>query len=78
MPAQRHSPPTWFRIAVALLVPWGAMGVYAFYTDITMDAAARAALSDYDRRLLASRPAWFPWLYGTAVWSGLLGTIEWE
>lgn len=58
-----------------VLVLWGALGIYAFYADVTMSEAAKAQLSDYDRRLLASRPSWFVWLYGIAVWSGLFGSV---
>ncbi|GAA0733849.1 hypothetical protein [Sphingomonas japonica] len=71
----RQRPAGWFYAVAAALVLWGAMGVFAFYSDISMSDAARAALSDYDRQLLASRPAWFIYLYGIATWSGLLGSI---
>jgi hypothetical protein len=67
-------PPAWFYIVAVLLVLWGAMGVFAFYADVTMGPAELAKLSAYDRRLLASRPVWFPWLYGVSVWSGLIGS----
>ncbi|MDO7841135.1 hypothetical protein [Sphingomonas immobilis] len=67
-------PPIWFYVIGVLLLLWGAMGVYAFYADVTMSAADLAKLPAYDQRLLASRPVWFPWLYGASVWSGLIGS----
>ncbi|MEO5867019.1 MAG: hypothetical protein ABIS14_12520 [Sphingomonas sp.] len=70
----RQAPPVWFWIVAIVFALWGAMGVYAFYADVTMSEAARAQLSAYDRNLLASRPAWFVWLYGISVWSGLIGS----
>lgn len=73
--AEKSRPPLWFWIVAILITLWGAMGVYAFYADVTMGEAARAQLSAYDRNLLASRPGWFPWLYGASVWSGLFGGI---
>lgn len=71
----RTKPPVWFWVVAVIATLWGAMGVYAFYADITMSAAAKAQLPAYDRNLLASRPAWFPWLYGISVWSGLIGSV---
>ena len=71
----RNKPPVWFWIVAVIFALWGLMGIYAFYADITMGAAAKAQLSAYDRNLLASRPAWFPWLYGFGVWTGLFGAV---
>ena len=73
--ALRNTPPVWFWVLAVVFALWGAMGVWAFYADITLSAAAKAQLSAYDRNLLASRPAWFPWLYGFGVWIGLLGAV---
>lgn len=70
----RQPPPGWFYLVAVALLAWGAAGVFAFYSDVTMSDAARAALSDYDRDLLASRPRWFIYLYGIATWSGLFGS----
>lgn len=69
----RNRPPLWFWIVAIVFTLWGMLGVYAFYADVTMSVAAKAHLSAYDRTLLASRPAWFAWLYGFGVWSGLFG-----
>ena len=75
MASNLEKPPLWFWIVAVLVTAWGAMGVFGFYADIAMSDATRAQLSDYDRRLLASRPAWYPFAYGGAVWSGLFGGI---
>ena len=75
MASLREKPPIWFWVAAIIFTLWGAVGIWAFYADVTMSDAAKAALSDYDRTLLASRPGWFIWLYGAAVWSGLFGAI---
>ena len=71
----RLKPPMWFwGIAIVILL-WGGMGVFAFYADRTMDAAAVAHLSDYDRTFRANQPMWEVWAYGIAVWTGLIGAI---
>ncbi len=68
-------PPVWFRIVSVLLLLWGAMGVFAFYTDVTMSEASLAALDDYDRALYLGRPAWFATVYGLATWGAFLGAV---
>ena len=71
----RNKPPGWFWLVAVLALLWGAMGVAAFYMDLTLSPAAVAQMSDYDRALRASRPGWFLWLYGAAVWAGLIGGV---
>lgn len=71
----RQKPANWFWIVAILLTLWGAMGVLAFYMDITSSPESLAQLPDYDRQLLAARPAWQIWAYGLAVWGGLLGSV---
>lgn len=67
--------PMWFWIVALILALWGMMGVVAFYMDLTTTPEQVAKMSAYDRKLLASRPSWFMWLYGGAVWSGLIGAV---
>lgn len=71
----RNKAPTWFWVLAVVLALWGVMGIVAFYKDVMTTPAQLAAMSDYDRTLLASRPSWFLWLYGAAVWSGLFAAI---
>ena len=73
--AGRLKPPVWFWIVAILIVAWGGMGVVAFYADRTMNAAALAQLSEYDRHFRATQPLWTIWAYGIAVWTGLIGAI---
>ena len=75
MVSLRNKAPVWFWIVAGVFTVWGLIGVWAFYSDISMSEAAKEQLSTYDRDLLASRPTWFPWLYGFGVWTGLFGAI---
>ena len=75
MTIRRSRAPLWFWVVGVLLLFWGVMGIVAFYQDVSATPEQLARLSAYDRALLASRPAWFIWVYGAAVWSGLIGTI---
>ncbi|WP_315760889.1 hypothetical protein [Sphingomonas sp. Y38-1Y] len=69
----RTARPRWFTIVAALLVLWGVAGIFAFYSDVTMNESRLAAMADYDRRFFLTRPGWFIWVYGAAVWAGLFG-----
>lgn len=73
--ALRNRPPTWFWVAAVVILLWGAVGVYAFYADVTMSAADVAKMSAYDQAFRAHQPRWSVWLYGLAVWSGLIGAV---
>jgi hypothetical protein len=75
MTVLRNKAPGWFWLVAGLITLWGVIGVAAFYMDVSMSSAAVAGMSDYDRALRASRPGWFMWLYGAAVWSGLIGGV---
>ena len=75
MAALRNKPPIWFWILAVVIVLWGLMGIGAFYMDISMKPEAVAQMSSYDQQLRASRPDWFLWLYGAAVWSGFIGGV---
>lgn len=75
MAALRNRAPVWFWIAAVLVVLWGLAGVAAFYMDVTMSAEKFAELPEYDRQIMAARPQWYIWLYGVAVWSGLLAGV---
>jgi hypothetical protein len=69
----RTRPPAWFWIVVAVLILWGFMGVFAFYTSLS--EIARASMSTYDRRLYESQPGWYSPVYGISIWAGLAGSV---
>lgn len=75
MATLRNRAPAWFWVVAVLILLWGAAGVAAFYLDVNTTPGQLAEMSAYDQKLLASRPTWFLWLYGVAVWSGLIGGI---
>ncbi|MBB5698479.1 hypothetical protein [Sphingomonas yantingensis] len=71
----RQAPPRWLTIVAALLLLFGAAGLFAFYGDVTMNESRLAAMPAWDRTFFATRPGWFIWVYGTAVWTGFFGAI---
>ena len=67
-------PPVWFWLVSVVLLLWEAMGVWSWWEQVTRGAAAMGATpTDYDLRYYAALPAWYAWLYGAAVWTGLAG-----
>jgi hypothetical protein len=67
--------PGWFWLVASILLIWNLFGVMAFYMDVTAGPAGRAAMPDYDRMLMESRPAWQLWAYAVAVWGGTFGAL---
>jgi hypothetical protein len=68
-------PPAWFWIVSVVLALWGAMGVWAWYTQITLGAAAMGPVDDWSTRYYAALPVWYNYVYGISVWGGLLGAL---
>jgi hypothetical protein len=58
-----------------LLVLWGAMGVWAWYTQITLGAAAMGPVDNWSLEYYAALPVWYNYVYGVSVFGGLLGAL---
>lgn len=58
-----------------LVLLWMLIGVIALAMDLTMSDEALARLSEAQRTLNASRPAWLMVVYGIATLGGLAGAI---
>lgn len=68
-------PPAYFWVVGVILLLWGLAGLAAFYGQVTLDAKALAAMSDYDRALLTRLPRWLNIDYGIATIAGVLGSV---
>lgn len=68
--------PIWFWIVAMLFLLWNAIGIYFFYTQISMTpeemvrTMGRASADNF-----AMMPQWQWWAYGIAVWSGTFAGI---
>ncbi|RYD86527.1 MAG: hypothetical protein EOP61_37395, partial [Sphingomonadales bacterium] len=68
--------PTWYWVAGVVLLLWGAMGIFAFYSQLTTPYDAMVAeMGKLAADCIAKMPQWLWWVYGVAVWSGLFGTV---
>ncbi|PKA96443.1 hypothetical protein B0O79_0078 [Flavobacteriaceae bacterium MAR_2009_75] len=68
-------PPTWFWIISVIALLWNIMGVMAYLADAYMSVETLAELSQEQRMLYESRPAWATGAFALAVWGGLIGSI---
>ncbi|MFX0557027.1 hypothetical protein ACOCEA_09515 [Maribacter sp. CXY002] len=69
------NPPKWFWIVSVLALLWNVMGVFAYLAQAFMSIEALEAMSQAERALYESQPAWVTAAFAIAVWAGLLGCI---
>lgn len=68
-------PPAWFWIVSILALLWNLAGVMAYIGQAYMSAEDLAALSEAERTLFETQPAWVTGAFAIAVWGGALGCI---
>jgi hypothetical protein len=68
-------PPKWFWILSAVALLWNLMGVAAYLTDAYISIEALEKMSQAERLLYESQPAWVTGAYAIAVWGGAVGSI---
>ena len=68
-------PPMWFWIVSALALIWNIMGVMAYLADAFTSVEQLEMMTQEQRHLYESRPAWVTAAFATAVWGGLIGCI---
>ena len=66
-------PPLWFKIAAVAAVLWGLAGVYACYSQLSMNAAQLAALPAAQGDAFTAMPLLVKGAYVVAVVGGLIG-----
>jgi hypothetical protein len=75
MTSTTNKPATWFWVVSAIALVWNAMGVMAYFAQVTMGAEAMQALPEKERILLESVPTWATAAFAIAVWGGVLGSV---
>lgn len=68
-------PPMWFWIVSALAFVWNIMGVIAYLGQAYMPIEDLEKMSQAERLLFESQPAWVTGAFAIAVWGGTLGCI---
>ena len=67
--------PITFWIIAGIAVLWNMMGVFAFSTDLMMNAEGLSAMEESQRAMYEAMPSWTKIPYGIATIGGLIGSI---
>ncbi|HNR78325.1 MAG TPA: hypothetical protein PKM48_14420 [Parvularculaceae bacterium] len=67
--------PKWFYALAVVALLWNLMGVAAYVGQMTMSDEAMAALSEAERALYETQPAWAVGAFALAVFGGALGSL---
>ena len=67
--------PKWFKTVVALALVWNLVGIFNFYTQITLTEEAMVALPLAEQKLMNTTPLWSLIAFGIGVFGGSLGCI---
>jgi hypothetical protein len=67
--------PTWVLVVSILLLLWSLMGLWSFYSQVTMTPETMAALPEGERNIWAAMPGWLWGLYAVAVGAGFIASI---
>lgn len=73
--AVREKAPTWFWVVSAVLSLWALAGVGALYGHMSINAAALAAMPEYDRRYFTNLPSWFVYDFALATLTALVAAV---
>ena len=75
MKNSENKPPMWFWIVSVLALLWNLAGAMAYLGQAYMSAETLAQMSEAERLLYESQPAWVTGAFAIAVWGGSLGCI---
>lgn len=75
MTTNLKKPPFWFWVVSVFALLWNLLGVGAYLNDAFVSAEGLAKLTQDQRLLYESRPAWVTGAYAIAVWGGAIGCI---
>ncbi len=67
--------PTWFWVIGVLAFLWNLLGCVNFFSQITMTTQAMANLPEGYEKLYSETPVWVNIAFGTAVITGVIGSI---
>ena len=71
----RSTPPTLYYILAVVLLVWNAMGLFAFFGQLSMGEEHLATLSEAERSMYENMPFWVIVAFAMAVFGGTLGCV---
>lgn len=75
MTTESIKPPTWFWVVATIALIWNIMGVGAYLAQAFATEEMLAAMTEAERNVLETRPAWATAAFAIAVWGGFLGCV---
>src|SRR4051812_43156011 len=66
--------PSWFVVAAVLATVWNAFGVFMYLSTVGIFGDPTAGLSDAERALASSTPAWIIGAFAIGTLAGLIGS----
>ncbi|MFK7841638.1 MAG: hypothetical protein AB8B54_05175 [Sphingorhabdus sp.] len=72
---ETNKAPIWFWVFGVVALIWNALGLFAYFQQVTMSAEQFAALPEVQQDLLASQPVWVSAAFAIAVFAGLAASI---
>lgn len=68
-------PPLWYWLVALLALAWSFAGIFAYVSQVGMDAAALARLPAAQRDIWGMTPPWVLGAYAVAVGGNLIGSL---
>lgn len=68
-------PQMWFWVLAIIFLVWNLMGIGAWSTEMAAPEILMEQMNEQQRELYQSRPSWYVYVYGVAVFAGLLACI---
>lgn len=68
-------PPTSFWVIGALALVWNLMGLFMYYSHVTMSPEALGNFTEAQQNFFTTTPAWATSAYAIAVTAGVLGSL---
>ncbi|MEO1012894.1 MAG: hypothetical protein AAFX53_16465 [Bacteroidota bacterium] len=70
-----NKPPKWFWVAGVAALLWNSMGAKAYLDDAYMSIEELEKMTQAQRLLFESQPAWTTGAFAIAVWGGVLACV---
>lgn len=68
-------PRAWFWILAIIFLVWNLMGIGAWSTEMAATDILLEQMNEQQQQLYLSRPSWYIYVYGIAVFTGLIACI---
>lgn len=69
------APPAWFRIVACIAILWNAFGVFMYLSSVGLFGDPLAGLSEAERAIASSIPAWITAAFAIGTFAGLVGSL---